>query len=62
MGVIGSAKLLQALARDHLVPGLSIFGQGTAKADEPTYAIFITYIVAQCMRVPDLFRTWNRPY
>jgi len=34
MGVIGSAKLLQALSRDHLVPGLSVFGQGTKKSDE----------------------------
>jgi potassium/chloride transporter 9 len=33
MGVIGSAKLLQALSRDHLIPGLSLFGQGT-KEDE----------------------------
>jgi potassium/chloride transporter 9 len=34
MGVIGSAKLLQALSRDHLIPGLSVFGQGTKKSDE----------------------------
>jgi potassium/chloride transporter 9 len=34
MGVIGSAKLLQALARDHIIPGLSLFGQGTKKSDE----------------------------
>jgi potassium/chloride transporter 9 len=34
MGVIGSAKLLQALSRDHLIPGLSLFGQGTKKSDE----------------------------
>jgi potassium/chloride transporter 9 len=34
MGVIGSAKLLQALSRDQLIPGLSIFGQGTKKSDE----------------------------
>ena len=47
MGVIGSAKLLQALARDHLLPGFSIFGQGTKVDDEPTYAIIITHIVAQ---------------
>ena len=39
MGVIGSAKLLQALARDNLIPGFSVFAQGTTKADEPTYAI-----------------------
>jgi amino acid transporter len=46
MGVVGSAKLLQALARDHLVPGLSIFGQGTSKADEPIYAICVTFLIA----------------
>jgi potassium/chloride transporter 9 len=34
MGVIGSAKLLQALSRDRLIPGLSLFGQGTKKSDE----------------------------
>ncbi|KAI9841194.1 MAG: hypothetical protein M1837_000921 [Sclerophora amabilis] len=47
MGVIGSAKLLQALARDNLIPGFSIFGQGTKKGDEPTYGILITHIAAQ---------------
>ncbi|KAI9739567.1 MAG: hypothetical protein M1834_006284 [Cirrosporium novae-zelandiae] len=47
MGVIGSAKLLQALARDDLLPGFSIFGQGTKENDEPTYAIIITHVVAQ---------------
>ncbi|KAK0635210.1 amino acid permease-domain-containing protein [Bombardia bombarda] len=47
MGVIGSAKLMQALARDKLFPGLSVFGKGTRKTDEPLLAIFLTYIVAQ---------------
>ncbi len=47
MGVIGSAKLMQALARDKLFPGLSLFGKGTTKADEPIFAIFLTYIAAQ---------------
>jgi potassium/chloride transporter 9 len=54
MGVIGSAKLLQALARDNLLPGFSIFGQGTRKSDEPTYAIFATYIVTQITMLCDL--------
>ncbi|KAL1595774.1 glutamine--fructose-6-phosphate transaminase (isomerizing) [Paraconiothyrium brasiliense] len=54
MGVIGSAKLLQALARDHLLPGLSIFGQGTAKSDDPTYAIMITYLLAQLTMLADI--------
>ncbi|EAQ85974.1 hypothetical protein CHGG_07227 [Chaetomium globosum CBS 148.51] len=47
MGVIGSAKLMQALARDKLFPGLSVFGKGTKKADEPIIAIFLTYVAAQ---------------
>lgn len=47
MGVIGSAKLMQALARDKLFPGLSPFGRGTKKADEPFLAICLTYVVAQ---------------
>ncbi|KAL2168598.1 hypothetical protein VTG60DRAFT_7084 [Thermothelomyces hinnuleus] len=47
MGVIGSAKLMQALARDKLFPGLSVLGRGTKKADEPILAIFLTYVAAQ---------------
>jgi potassium/chloride transporter 9 len=54
MGVIGSAKLLQALARDNLLPGFSIFGQGTKNGDEPTYAIIMTYLVAQATMLCDL--------
>jgi potassium/chloride transporter 9 len=54
MGVIGSAKLLQALARDKLIPGLSIFGQGTKGNDEPTYAIIVTYVVAQLTMLADI--------
>lgn len=54
MGVTGSAKLLQALARDHLLPGLSIFGQGTSKSDDPTYAIIITYMLAQLTMLSDI--------
>ncbi|KAK0752046.1 amino acid permease-domain-containing protein [Schizothecium vesticola] len=47
MGLIGSAKLMQALARDKLFPGLSVFGMGTKRADEPVLAICFTYIIAQ---------------
>ena len=54
MGVIGSAKLLQALARDNLLPGFSIFGQGTKDHDEPTYAIVITHFVAQLTMLCDI--------
>jgi potassium/chloride transporter 9 len=54
MGVVGSAKLLQALARDHLIPGLSLFSQGTDKADEPIFAIICTYIIAQVTMFADI--------
>lgn len=54
MGVIGSAKLLQALARDRLIPGLSVFGQGTSANDEPTFAILITLVVAQLTMLADI--------
>jgi solute carrier family 12 (potassium/chloride transporters), member 9 len=56
MGVIGSAKLLQALARDKLLPGFDIFSQGTKKGDEPTYAILVTYVVAQITMLCDINR------
>ena len=54
MGVVGSAKLLQAIARDHIVPGISIFSQGTASKDEPIYAIIITFVVAQITMLFDI--------
>jgi potassium/chloride transporter 9 len=54
MGVIGSAKLLQALARDKLLPGLSVFGKGREKDDEPIRAIFLTYAVAQVVMLADI--------
>ncbi|KFY13013.1 hypothetical protein V492_03535 [Pseudogymnoascus sp. VKM F-4246] len=54
MGVIGCAKLMQALARDKLYPGLSIFGQGTKKGDEPVYAICATYVAAQVVMLFDI--------
>jgi solute carrier family 12 (potassium/chloride transporters), member 9 len=54
MGVIGSAKLLQALARDRIMPGLSVFGKGTRRGDEPIYAIFLTYAIAQVALLANL--------
>ncbi|OOQ88376.1 putative cation chloride cotransporter [Penicillium brasilianum] len=54
MGVIGSAKLLQAIARDSLLPGVNIFGQGSKKNDEPIYAIIVTYIFAQLTMLFDI--------
>ncbi|PTU24977.1 hypothetical protein P175DRAFT_0471691 [Aspergillus ochraceoroseus IBT 24754] len=54
MGVIGSAKLLQAIAKDSLLPGLSVFGQGTKKNDEPIHAIIVTFVVAQLTMLFDI--------
>ena len=54
MGIVGSAKLFQALARDKLLPGLSVFGKGTKKADEPIVAIVLTYAIAQVALFADL--------
>ncbi|KAJ5747936.1 uncharacterized protein N7511_009632 [Penicillium nucicola] len=56
MGVIGSAKLLQAIARDSLLPGIGIFGQGTRKNDEPVYAIIVTFVFAQVTMLFDINR------
>lgn len=54
MGVVGSAKLLQALGRDSLIPGFSIFGQGNKYNEEPTYAILLTYLIAQVAMIFDI--------
>ncbi|RHZ50164.1 putative cation chloride cotransporter [Aspergillus thermomutatus] len=54
MGVIGSAKLLQAIARDSLLPGLGIFGKGSKKSDDPVYAIILTFVFAQLTMLFDI--------
>ena len=54
MGLIGAAKLLQAIARDSLLPGLSVFGQGTRRNDEPINAILFTFVVAQLTMLFDI--------
>lgn len=47
MGLIGASKLMQALGRDKLLPGLSLFAWGTEKHDEPLLALLVTYAIAQ---------------
>ncbi|ODA79882.1 hypothetical protein RJ55_05479 [Drechmeria coniospora] len=54
MGIIGSAKLFQALAKDQLLPGLSVFSKGTKKYDEPVLAIMLTYVISQISLLADL--------
>jgi potassium/chloride transporter 9 len=54
MGVIGSAKLLQAIAKDSLLPGLSLFSKGTKENDEPVRAIIVTFVAAQLTMLFDI--------
>jgi len=53
MGVMGCAKILQAIARDDLLPFLAPFAQGTAHADVPTYAVLFTALLCQCVLLLD---------
>ncbi|KAI0598092.1 amino acid permease-domain-containing protein [Biscogniauxia sp. FL1348] len=47
MGIVGAAKLLQALSRDKILPGLVILGRGTKRGDVPVAAVLVTYAIAQ---------------
>jgi len=47
LGIVGCAKLLQAIARDNLLSFLTPFAKGTALDDEPTIAILVTYLLTQ---------------
>ena len=53
MGVMACAKVLQAIARDNLLPILDIFAQGTEVSDNPTYAILATYVFCQLILFVD---------
>eukprot|EP00930_Biecheleria_cincta_P038858 TRINITY_DN26724_c0_g1_i1.p1 TRINITY_DN26724_c0_g1~~TRINITY_DN26724_c0_g1_i1.p1 ORF type:complete len:546 (-),score=57.53 TRINITY_DN26724_c0_g1_i1:1083-2720(-) len=45
--LFGAARILQALARDALFPGLAWLGYGSPKGDEPRPAIVLSYLLAQ---------------
>lgn len=47
MGVTACGKILQAIARDNLLPVLAPFRQGTERGDDPVYAILLIYGVCQ---------------
>lgn len=47
VGILGAAKVLQAIARDDILPQLRIFKQGTKLGDEPIYAVIFTYVLCQ---------------
>ena len=45
--LVGSARILQALARDELLPGISMFGYGSPGADEPRVALLLSWALGQ---------------
>eukprot|EP00931_Biecheleriopsis_adriatica_P101101 TRINITY_DN76312_c0_g1_i1.p1 TRINITY_DN76312_c0_g1~~TRINITY_DN76312_c0_g1_i1.p1 ORF type:complete len:874 (-),score=174.89 TRINITY_DN76312_c0_g1_i1:81-2648(-) len=45
--MFGSARILQAIARDDIFPGLGIFKYGSPQGDEPRYALILSYLVAE---------------
>jgi len=53
MGVMACAKVLQAIARDDLLPVLLPFAQGTARFDIPTYAVLFTTTFCQLVLLLD---------
>lgn len=54
-GQTGAARILQALARDNLIPILSPFAKGSEGADEPRRAVILTYFIPQaCLLIGDL--------
>lgn len=53
MGVMACGKVLQAIARDNLLPILDVFAQGTEVSDTPIYAILVTYIICQAILFVD---------
>jgi len=53
--VFGGSRLLQAVGRDRLFPGLHHVGVGSGAADEPRRAVIATWVIAQaCLFIGDL--------
>eukprot|EP00730_Choanoeca_flexa_P006996 TRINITY_DN12262_c0_g1_i3.p1 TRINITY_DN12262_c0_g1~~TRINITY_DN12262_c0_g1_i3.p1 ORF type:complete len:937 (+),score=236.23 TRINITY_DN12262_c0_g1_i3:83-2893(+) len=53
--LFGGSRVLQAMARDDLMPILSPFKYGTAHGDEPRVAVLFTWAVAQgCVMIGDI--------
>lgn len=57
MGVMACGKVLQAIARDNLLPVLDVFAQGTEVSDTPIYAVLVTYIFCQTILFVDSVNT-----
>ena len=41
------ARVIQALARDKIIPFIGIFGKGQGKGDEPVLATLLTFVLVQ---------------
>mmetsp|Transcript_27269 Transcript_27269/g.37945 ORF Transcript_27269/g.37945 Transcript_27269/m.37945 type:complete len:916 (-) Transcript_27269:142-2889(-) len=53
--IFGGSRILQALARDEIFPGIKWAGKGTLKGDEPWVAVLVTWGIAQaCMFIGGL--------
>ncbi|NQV26143.1 MAG: amino acid permease [Rhodopirellula sp.] len=53
--MMGSPRILQALARDDVFPFLKFFGSGSGKSVEPRRATVVTFVIAQtCILLGDL--------
>ncbi|KAG9389998.1 Amino acid permease [Carpediemonas membranifera] len=45
--LIGASRVLQALARDNIIPFIGILGKGSGKGDEPRIGVVFTWLIAQ---------------
>ena len=46
--MFGSARILQAIAKDEMYPCLKFFAKGTQHGDEPRRGVVLSYLIAQC--------------
>lgn len=59
VGIIGSAKQLQALAKDEVLPFTKPFAKGTPVTDDPIMAVIFTYVLAQITLLFDINQIAN---
>jgi amino acid transporter len=44
--LLGAPRVLQALARDRIMPGVGVFAKGTLRGDEPRWAMWLTLAIS----------------
>ena len=49
--LIGSSRVLQALAKDKLIPFLNVFGRGYGKTDEPRLGVVLSWAIVQILLI-----------